>query len=65
MSLDPLCLEGKAYAKALAAESVTTIHRRCPGAIHGFITMAGLGICTWARNQGWADMSALASRSLE
>jgi acetyl esterase len=62
---DPLCSEGEAYAKALAEESVTTIHRHYPGAIHGFMTMAGLGICTRARNQAWADISALLSRSLE
>ena len=62
---DPLCSEGEAYAKALAAESVTTIYRHHPGAIHGFMTMAGLDICTRARNQAWADISALMSRSLE
>jgi hypothetical protein len=27
--------------------------------------MAGLDICTRARNQAWADISALLSRSLE
>jgi acetyl esterase len=62
---DPLCSEGEAYTKALAAESVTAIHRHHPGAIHGFMTMAGLGICNRARNQAWADTCALMSRSLE
>ncbi len=62
---DPLCSEGEAYTKALAAESVTAIHRHHPGAIHGFMTMAGLDICTRARKQAWADISALMSRSLE
>lgn len=62
---DPLCSEGEVYAKALAAESVTMIHRNHPGAIHGFMTMAGLGICARARNQAWAGISALTSRSLE
>jgi acetyl esterase len=62
---DPLCSEGEAYAKALAADSVTMIRRNYPGAIHGFMTMAGLGICTRARNQAWADISTLLSRSLE
>ena len=62
---DPLCSEGDAHAKALANASVPTIHRHYPGAIHGFVTMAGLGICTGARNQAWADISALLSRSLE
>jgi acetyl esterase len=62
---DPLCSEGEAYTKALAAESVTAIHRHHPGAIHGFMTMIGLGISTRARNQAWADISALMSRSLE
>jgi acetyl esterase len=62
---DPLCSEGDYYAKALVAAGVPTIHRNYPGAIHGFMTMAGLGICTQARNQAWADVSALLSRSLE
>jgi len=62
---DPLCSEGDYYAKALAAAGVPTIHRNYPGAIHGFMTMAGLGICTQARNQAWADVSTLMSRSLE
>ena len=62
---DPLGSEVEAYAKALAAEAVTTIHRHYSGAIHGFMTMAGLGICRLARRQAWADVSALLSRSLE
>ena len=62
---DPLCSEGEEYAKALAAESVTTIHRHYASAIHGFMTMAGLGLCTRARNQAWADISVLMSRSSE
>jgi acetyl esterase len=62
---DPLCSEDEAYAKALADASVTTIHRHHAGAIHGFMTMAGLGICTQARKQAWADISALLSRSSE
>jgi acetyl esterase len=62
---DPLCSEGGDYAKALVAEGVPTIHRKYEGAIHGFITMASLGICTRARKQAWADVSALLSRSSE
>jgi acetyl esterase len=62
---DPLCSEGDAYAKALADASVPTIHRSYDGAIHGFMTMIGLGISTRARKQGWADISTLLSRSLE
>jgi acetyl esterase len=62
---DPLRSEGAAYAKALAAAGVPTIHRDYDGAIHGFMTMAGLGICGRARKQAWADVSALLSRSLE
>jgi acetyl esterase/lipase len=62
---DPLCSEGDYYAKALVAAGVPTIHRDYEGAIHGFITMAGLGICTRARDQAWADVSALLSRSSE
>jgi acetyl esterase len=58
---DPLCSEGDAYAKALADESVPTIHRNYAGAIHGFMTMPGLDICRRARRQAWADVS----RSLE
>jgi acetyl esterase len=58
---DPLCSEGDAYAKALADESVPTIHRNYAGAIHGFMTMPGLDICRQARRQAWADVS----RSLE
>jgi acetyl esterase len=62
---DPLCSEGESYAKALAEASVTTIYRNYDGAIHGFMTMPGLGICRRARQQAWADVSALLSRSLE
>ena len=62
---DPLCSEGEAYAKALAEESVTTIYRNYPGAIHGFMTMPSLGVCRQAREQAWADVSTLLSRSLE
>ncbi|MGC1736149.1 MAG: alpha/beta hydrolase [Mycobacterium sp.] len=62
---DPLCAEGGDYAKALVAAGVPTIHRDYQGAIHGFMTMAGLAICDRARKQAWADISALLSRSLE
>ena len=62
---DPLCSEGGAYAKALANTTVPTIHRDYQGAVHGFMTMAGLGICARARKQAWADISGLLSRSLE
>ncbi|HWF70769.1 MAG TPA: alpha/beta hydrolase [Mycobacterium sp.] len=62
---DPLCSEGDGYAKALVATGVPTIHRDYEGAIHGFMTMAGLDICTKARHQAWADVSALLSRSSE
>ena len=62
---DPLCSEGEAYAKALAEDSVTTIYRNYAGAIHGFMTMPSLGVCRQAREQAWADVSALLSRSLE
>lgn len=58
---DPLCSEGEAYAKALAAQTVTTTYRNYAGAIHGFMTMSGLDICAQARRQAWADVS----RSLE
>jgi acetyl esterase len=36
---DPLCDEGEAYAKRLAAEGVAVTHRRFDGQIHGFINM--------------------------
>lgn len=62
---DPLCSEDESYAKALAASRVTTIHRHYDGAIHGFVTMAGLSICDMARKQAWADVAAVLSRSLE
>jgi acetyl esterase len=62
---DPLCSEGESYAKALAEAEVTTTYRNYAGAIHGFMTMPGLGICRRAREQAWADVSALLSRSLE
>ncbi len=62
---DPLCSEGGAYVKALAAERVPTVHRDYEGAIHGFMTMAVLGVCSRARKQAWADISGLLSRSLE
>ena len=62
---DPLRSEGDAYAKALANAAVPTIHRDYAGAIHGFMSMSGLGICARARKQTWADISGLLSRSLE
>jgi acetyl esterase len=62
---DPLCSEGDAYAKALSDSAVTTINRQYAGAIHGFMTMSGLDICTRARQQAWADVSTLLSRSSE
>jgi acetyl esterase len=62
---DPLSSEGEHYAKALVAAGVPVVHRDYAGAIHGFITMASLDICTRARNQAWADVSALLSRSSE
>jgi acetyl esterase len=62
---DPLCSEGGDYAKALVAAGVPTTYRDYEGAIHGLITMASLDICTRAREQAWADVSALLSRSSE
>jgi acetyl esterase len=62
---DPLCSDGASYAKALAEASVKTVYRSYAGAIHGFMTMPSLGICRQARQQAWADLSALLSRSLE
>jgi acetyl esterase len=62
---DPLRSEGESYVKALADASVPTIHRDYAGAIHGFMTMPNLEICRRAREQAWADVSALLSRSLE
>jgi acetyl esterase len=62
---DPLCSEGDAYAKALSDSAVTTINRQYAGAIHGFMTMSGLDICRRARQQAWADVSTLLSRSSE
>jgi acetyl esterase len=62
---DPLYSEGETYAKNLAEASVTTIYRNYAGAIHGFMTMPGLSLCRQAREQAWADVSALLSRSLE
>jgi acetyl esterase len=63
--VDPLYSEGEAYAKALAEASVTTIYRNYAGAIHGFMTMPSLSICRQAREQAWADVSGMLSRSLE
>ena len=60
---DPLCTEGTAYAKALAAAGVTTVHRHYPGAIQRFMTIPGIGTDSRGRDQAWADTSDLPSRS--
>ncbi|MFC7448446.1 alpha/beta hydrolase [Rhodococcus daqingensis] len=56
---DPLCSEGDAYAKALAAEGVPVNHRRYDGAIHGFMTMGMLALARTAQKQAWADLREL------
>lgn len=38
---DPLVDEGDAYAERLRAAGVTVLHRRHPGLVHGFLSLAG------------------------
>lgn len=38
---DPLCAEGDAYAERLVAGGSQVIHRRHPGLVHGFLSLAG------------------------
>lgn len=61
---DPLRSEGDAFANALAAQGVPTIHRCYDGAIHGFMTMPDLGLGERARRQAWADISELLSTAI-
>ncbi|HEU4359914.1 MAG TPA: alpha/beta hydrolase [Mycobacterium sp.] len=58
---DPLGSEGEQFANALAAAGVPTVHRCYAGAIHGFMTMAGLSLAARARRQAWADIARLVS----
>lgn len=41
-SLDPLCDEGEAYARALEAASVRVVHRLAKGQMHGFAALIGI-----------------------
>ncbi|MGH3523558.1 MAG: alpha/beta hydrolase, partial [Mycobacterium sp.] len=56
---DPLRSEGDAFANALAEQAVPVIHRCYDGAVHGFMTMAELGLAQRARRQAWADIAQL------
>ena len=58
---DPLWSEGVQLSRALDAAGVPTIHRDHPGAIHGFMTMPTLAICTEARERTWLDLRAMLS----
>jgi acetyl esterase len=53
---DPLCSEGDRYAAALADAGVRVIHRRYPGAVHGFLTMPDIALGALARDQTWHDV---------
>ncbi len=58
--LRPAVLGGqKPTRKPLLTLSVTTIHRHHAGAIHGFITMSGLDICTQGAKAGLGGVSDL------
>ena len=57
--LDPLNSEGRAYAEALRAAGVPTVHRDYPGLFHGFMTMLGFGPGGAARELLWADVRGL------
>ena len=53
---DPLCTEGDRYAAALAEAGVRVVHRRYPGAVHGFLTMPDIKLGDRAREQAWRDL---------
>jgi acetyl esterase len=39
---DPLCDEGEEYAQKLSVAGIAVIHKRWPGMVHGFASMAGV-----------------------
>ncbi|GAB3489214.1 alpha/beta hydrolase [Nocardiopsis coralliicola] len=53
---DPLSSEGGDYAAALADAGVPVLHRRYPGAFHGFATIAQLAAGASARALLWRDI---------
>lgn len=53
--LDPLCDEGRAYARQLRADDVPTLHRHYPDQFHGFLTIAPFGPGRAARDTLWSD----------
>lgn len=56
---DPPRSEGEQYARSLAAAGVATRYRCYEGAIHGFMTMAGIELGARAREQTWRDVREL------
>jgi acetyl esterase/lipase len=49
--LDPLCVDGEAYAQRLRAAGVPVDYHEYPGATHGSLLLTG----TWAPAQEWQD----------
>ncbi len=56
---DPLCSEGRQYARALRAAAVAVRHRHYPEQFHGFITIANFAPAQAALALLWRDMDTL------
>lgn len=61
--LDPLCDEGRAFAKQLRAAGVDVLHRHHPDQFHGFVTIPGYGPGRAAAELLWADLASLPTPS--
>ncbi|MFD4422908.1 alpha/beta hydrolase [Agromyces sp. NPDC058484] len=56
--LDPLCDEGRDYARLLRRAGVPALHRHHPEQFHGFLTIPGYGPAEAARELLWSDFRA-------
>lgn len=57
--LDPLCDEGREYARRLAADGTPVVERHYPGQFHGFLTIVGYGPAAAGTALLWSDFHRL------